>query len=163
MRARSIAASLFLGLLLCVVAVTGCRALEPGTSLADQVVRELAPKPGELMYSEGADEPSRVQDRLANLDIMRDPRFAYTATEPEVDDHDRSPFILEGPGGLPNEELEGAFPVCERPQGPRSDGPETCAGTPVSYDVVASLHQLLRRRGTSRPRGAACPMTARSA
>ena len=86
MRAARITGSLFLGLLLCAVVLIGCRSAEPGTSLADHVVRELAPKPGELMYSEGADDPSRVQDRLANLSILREPRFATVSTEPEVDD-----------------------------------------------------------------------------
>ncbi len=62
------------------------RAAEPGTSLADQVVRELAPKPGELMYSEGANDLSRVQDRLANLSIMREPKFVTASTEPEVNE-----------------------------------------------------------------------------
>ena len=86
MRAARITGSLLLGLLLCAVVLIGCRSAEPGTSLADHVVRELAPKPGELMYSEGADDPSRVQDRLANFSILREPRFATVSTEPEVDD-----------------------------------------------------------------------------
>jgi hypothetical protein len=85
MTAGRITGSLFLGLL-CAVVLIGCRAAEPGTSLADEVVRVLAPKPGELMHSEGADDPSRVQDRLANLSILRDPRFVAVSTEPELDE-----------------------------------------------------------------------------
>jgi hypothetical protein len=58
---------------------------ESGTSLADVVVGELAPQPGELMFSEGADDLGRVQDRLANMSMMQDPKYAYRATEPQID------------------------------------------------------------------------------
>jgi hypothetical protein len=86
MRRDGFKSSLLIGLLVCATLLSGCRAAEPGTSHADEVVRVLAPKPGELMHSEGGDDPSRVQDRLANLSILRDPRFATAPTEPEVDE-----------------------------------------------------------------------------